>query len=378
MTFPYSSIAQMFFDDGFIVLKNQKKEFGKIKQIDNRTIKFFNSTTKTKIYTIDELLSYEVNDIPFIKENIVINNELEKTFLKEITIGYLSLYEIPKGINGMTYVIKKEGEKFQLLTLENAAVELRRRIYDSKNTNFLEKVRKDVLKYNQTHIENLIKSYNKFMKPNDKIRTPKSRIIFEFGLIGGFSLNQVNFTGFPDNVFVKANGLIGNYNYTPFGISVGVQPHKTFSVETEFVYNQYNNSRSFKFSSSTQIYNSTISFNEESVSIPVHAKLAIIQRPLNVSLKFGPQFVYEKSVNAYYSSNNIDKYPLFLSDIRNAVGFNCGIMMSKQIGNRFFTKLEYRYSSYYVSDGVTKMATRLSNQVLLNVSITNKEIKKYN
>lgn len=365
------SHGQLLFSDGFIIAQNNVKKIGKIKQIDCKNIQYLSKYDKLENFSVDNLASYSIDNFKYITGEINMSGKLEKVFMKEVVIGYLSLYEVPKAIETERFVLKKADGSLFVLTEQNASLELRKITYDVNNYKIKTNLISTSFQYTYSNLSNVIADYNYAKKPNIKIKEAKAPFEFGYGLILGLSSNTIIPKSAPTNAYYNTNIRLLPSAFIPFGVFVTISPQKTFSLDLELYYNQADGIKTIQYASSSQKYTDIIHFSEKTISFPVQLKFLFIQKPFVAYIKAGPKAIIEKHVDGYVerASANV---PLFTKSERTAVGFSIGLGIEKKLRNSVTPKLEYRYSGHSIQESSTKVAESYSHQFILGISLRNK------
>ncbi len=373
------STAQMFYNQGVVFLKNQKVLTGKIKEVDFQNIKFSDATQNTQSFTAADIDSFKIENTRYICSTISINQQSVVCIFKEILNGYMSVFEIGNNPYSINFAIRKEGEPMIVLTTENAALELKKAIFEQATPRLMEKLTTSNFRYNSAIITDIAKEYSAIIRPNTTTKEPKTPFVIGVGINVGVAISGITYSGFPKNAFYDLNGTLSTSSFIPFGLNLSFNPHKTVSLEIEAFYNQTKGTRSVNYSSSTSNYTVAVTFNEKAISIPIHLKILVLQKPFQTYIKFGPKYVIESGLDAYTQTQSgstqiedATKKSIFTLSKRFGTGFNVGLGVEKQLKNKITASLEYRYSYHTIQDGVSKLAQNNSHQLLLGIAFRNR------
>lgn len=369
-----SVVGQMFFNEGKIILLDGNQFSGRIKQVDNQTIKFLNQNGQLHTYSTNDIASYEVEGVPYIKTTVVLDNIKQAYFLRTLASGLVSTYRFPKSISESCVILKKEGEEAKVIYSKDFKRQLRAFFYEKENPDLLAKVITKDEKFGYKTVKTIANTYNKIVVPNRPIIIHKAFFTYSLGLIGGVASTMVNYTSIPMNGNIEdSRGKIARDFNVPFGIFFSTNPHKTICLNYEILFTNYYGERQINSQTSVAKYDDTFSLFDNEMALSTNVKINFTNKPHKYYFKIGPKYGFERHIEGEIYRKDYDT-TFLVTDLSKqySFGYNLGFGMEKAFENKIIF-LEYRFMNHFIQNGSTIMASNVTHLLTTGFALSFKK-----
>lgn len=358
-------------DSDYIITVNNDTLRGEVSEFNNSSIYFKTSGEQVaKIISSKQIKSYFTYQTKVIVKNINIEGIEVPYFLRELLIGYVSLYELVKSTDSFLYFLELPDKNIVALPKNNTSwAILRSNLLECSNQYFENQMLQKNYTYSESFFKRLIKSYNLCVKPNEQVHEPRNTSHSIFGILLGMGINSWDYTyDMGDNPFYNFNGKLSNDTQFTFGLFYTFNIKKRLSCDLNLMYNQYNGSRNVPVTSfGTALDPYQLLIYEKYLNMPILISYSIFSnQKFKLSGKAGPSFGYDL---AFKETKRRD----FSSDIvverSNTVfwGYGLGIGLEKKISSKMNLNVDLKYLNHGVQDKVTYVGS--SNSLQLTVGL---------
>jgi opacity protein-like surface antigen len=363
--------GQLFMKQGTLYPKNKPVERGIIKKLTGQSVVFKDTEKHTTALhlpaNIDSLLS---KDKKIISAQVSTGEgSISQLLIREEFISlFLSVYSIPRAQDRSNIIIRRRDGPFLIINEINYINELQKATYDLDDDGITRILQSQRQTYSVDFVTDVAWYYSAAMQPMSPAPSSRSQnSIIQWGITLGASSTSIQFLekNQKENI-----GMMPPVWRAPVGIYMGLNPSATFSVDVELIFSQYKGTKRAEYSSSVINYVDIVKFTENALSLPIQLRVNII--PIAKSLlyvKGGPKFVAEIPAEGTITRQNGFQLDILTSTRRFGFGYNIATGVEKPLSNNRNLRIEYRYTSHGIQDGVTKTLNSISHQFVMGLAL---------
>lgn len=371
LIYAFQSNAQEKSPDYIITLDNDTLR-GDISEINNNSINFKRDGEQiNKKINANQIKSYYSFQTKVSVRNINIEGVEAPYFLKEVLIGYVSLYKLVKPTNLYQFYLELPDKSIVALPQNNTSwAILRTNLLECSSQIFENQMIQKNYAYSEPFFKRVIKTYNQCVKPNERIHETTNAQNVNYGIILGTGIGNWNYTfDTGTNPFYNFNGNVGNQIIFSLGAFYSFGLSKKLSAEINVMYSKYYGTRTVPIISfGTPLDSYLFSIDEQYFNIPILLRYTFLSKNgFKLFGKAGPSIGYDLVLKETQKRESVG-IDLEINHLNTTfIGYGIGIGIEKKVNPKMSLNLDLRYLSHNVQDKVSNIGINNSFQITVGL-----------
>ncbi|ARK08959.1 hypothetical protein A6C57_00775 [Fibrella sp. ES10-3-2-2] len=370
LSLSHLSTAQLFFTPGYVVTTKGDTLRGEVRDRDNASVWFRSKQDgNDRQYTPETIGTYKAEGQPAVRSAKWLDNDVPvQTFVKEISTGRVSLFELIKPEERLTHAIRLPDGAFIPLRKSMALLILNQHLTGCSDPAVKRLLSIQLYYFSRSYFERVITAYNQCIEPQRSAPAVSRKLAYEAGILAGVAANSW-FYGASQASFKPIWNPNGAYStqYTGVtGLFFTLAPRKKLSLGVEIQYTSVLTEKTVAINntldptdSRTRFY----SFKEQYFTMPITARYVIMSvKSVRLYAKAGGSMAYKFNVGGVYSGDNLTNVPIPIKSGL-GLGYLLGAGAELPLTNKRHLLIELRTVPHIVLDNVTRLGTSRSYQL---------------